>query len=126
MSIKKNNIEFLKPHFRYKDSRGTINGIFNNYKIEEVNVITSKANTLRGRHYHTKTIEILHVVKGELQLFFSSIKNTKKILKKINVKEGQTVTILPYQFHWSYNKKKAQWINFLTKRFNQKKPDIYN
>ena len=43
---------------------------------------------------------------------------------EILVKEGQTVIIRPYEYHWSFNKKKAQWMNFLTKRFKKRAPDI--
>lgn len=116
--------KLLKPYFLHKDKRGSILGIFNNYKIEEVNLITSKSNTIRGKHYHKKTQEILFIIKGELDLFFASLKNKDKITKKIHLKEGQGIIINPYEFHWSFNKKKAQWINFLTKKFNKKKPDI--
>lgn len=115
---------FITPHFKFKDKRGMITGIFNNYNIQESNIITSEAKTTRGNHYHKKTVEILHVLKGELDLYFANKKNPKKILKKLKIKKGQTVRIMPNQFHWSYNKNKSQWINFLTKKFNKKKPDI--
>lgn len=118
------NSTFISPYFKFKDKRGSIIGLFNNFKIQEVNFIESKAKTLRGKHFHKNTIEILHVVKGELQLFFSNKKNPNKILRKIKIKKGDTVKIMPNEFHWSYNKKKAEWLNFLTKKFDKKKPDI--
>lgn len=123
--IKKKKNFHIKPYFSFRDSRGLINGIFNSFKIEEANIITSKAKTIRGKHYHKKTIEILYVVQGCLQIYFSSVDSKEKILKKINLKTGQTIKILPYQFHWTYNKKKAQWINFLTKKFDKNRPDIH-
>tara|TARA_Y100000768_G_scaffold388882_1_gene388234 strand:+ start:606 stop:977 length:372 start_codon:yes stop_codon:yes gene_type:complete len=121
MRKKKN---FIKPYFKFEDKRGSIKGIFNNYKIEEVNLIKSNPNTIRGKHYHKNTQEILYVIKGELELYFANLKNKNKIKKKILVKEGQTVIIRPYEYHWSFNKKKAQWMNFLTKRFKKRAPDI--
>ena len=64
------------------------------------------------------------MIKGELELYFANLKNKNKIKKKILVKEGQTVIIRPYEYHWSFNKKKAQWMNFLTRRFKKRAPDI--
>lgn len=124
MSNKKKQSIFLKPYFRFKDKRGSINGIFNNFNIQEANLIISKPKTSRGKHYHKKTVELLHMIKGEMLLYFADKKKPDKILKKIKVKEGQTVKIMPNQFHWSYNEKKTIMMNFLTKKFNKKKPDI--
>ena len=59
-----------------------------------------------------------------MNLYFADKKKPDKILKKIKVKEGQTVKIMPNQFHWSYNEKKTIMMNFLTKKFDKKKPDI--
>jgi dTDP-4-dehydrorhamnose 3,5-epimerase-like enzyme len=124
MQNKKKQDLFLKPYFKFEDKRGSINGIFNNYNIQEANLIISKPKTSRGKHYHKKTIELLYIVKGEMMLYFGNKKKPDKILRKVKVKEGQTVKIMPNQFHWSYNEKKTIMINFLTKRFNKQKPDI--
>lgn len=124
MRNKINQKIFLKPYFKFEDKRGSINGIFNNFNIQEANLIISKPKTSRGKHYHKKTVELLHMIKGEMFLYFADKKKPDKILKKIKVKEGQTVKIMPNQFHWSYNEKKTIMMNFLTKKFDKKKPDI--
>lgn len=117
----------LKSYFYYKDKRGFIQGIFNSFKIEESNIIFSKSDKLvRGEHCHKKMTEILHVLDGRVILNVSDYKKKTEVIKRFKLKKGDTVVIYPGEYHWTTNSKNSRWINFLTKKFNQKKPDLLN
>lgn len=117
----------LKSYFLFKDKRGFIRGIFNSFKIEESNIIFSKSDKLkRGEHFHKKMIEILHVLDGNIVLHVSHFKKKTEVLKKFKLKKGDTVVIYPGEYHWTTNSKNSRWINFLTKKFDQTKPDLFN
>jgi len=117
----------LKNYFLFKDKRGYIQGIFNSFKIEESNIIFSKSDKLtRGEHCHKKMIEILHVLDGKVILHVSDYKKKTEVLKKFKLTKGDTVVIYPDEYHWTTNSKNSRWINFLTRKFDQKKPDLFN
>jgi len=122
MSIKTKKI---KQSFFYKDDRGYIFGVFNSFKVEESNIIYSKAKSIRGKHFHKKLFEILHVLDGNVILYISHYKTPDKIKKIIKLKQRDTVLISPYEFHWTVNNNNARWINFLTKKIDPKKPDLH-
>ena len=54
------------------------------------------------------------------------IKKKNEVIKTFKLKKGDTVVIHPGEYHWTTNSKNSRWINFLTKKFNQKKPDLLN
>ena len=49
-----------------------------------------------------------------------------RVLKKFKLTKGDTVVIYPDEYHWTTNSKNSRWINFLTRKFDQKKPDLFN
>lgn len=124
--MKKIKSHRLKKSFFFKDKRGYIQGIFNSFKIQEANIIFGK-NSLykRGEHYHKKMTEILHVLDGKLILYISDCKKKLIVLKKFSLTKGDTVVIYPKEYHWTTNSKKSRWINFLTKKFDPNKPDLF-
>lgn len=65
-------IEFLKPDFEFIDSRGSlVQLIREGYK--QVNVIHSKANVIRGQHFHKLNSELFYVVSGEFVLTVNEV-----------------------------------------------------
>lgn len=66
----------LKKNF--VDSRGFIQDILYKKKINHITLIASKKNSVRGNHYHKKTIQYTYVIKGSVEYFFKSLKSKKK------------------------------------------------
>ena len=116
---------FIRRHLDFQDSRGKLIGIFNDFDIEESNIVESSCQVTRGHHYHKDSIEILHVLDGELTLFCRGIDKDDSEASSYHLKKGDTVVIYPYEYHWSYNDSPSRWINFLTKRFSPDQPDIH-
>ena len=77
--MKKRNIykEVKKPLELYKDKRGIILDIFYKKKISHVAIISSKPNTVRGNHYHKKSVQHMLITKGSLVYWYKKKKFKK-------------------------------------------------
>ena len=54
-------IELVSKYFIHEDDRGRFEGLVNFGQWEEINIIKTKANTIRGNHYH-KDIKELFII----------------------------------------------------------------
>lgn len=57
----------LKPDFTFADGRGTLIQLVH-AGYAQVNVVTSKAGTLRGNHYHKRSTEAFYVISGAVDI----------------------------------------------------------
>ena len=73
-----------KKKIIYKDKRGEIIDIFVKNPKEHCTLVTFKKGSIRGNHYHKKTIQYTYVISGKLTLVSQkiNIKNNKPIGKK--------------------------------------------
>jgi dTDP-4-dehydrorhamnose 3,5-epimerase-like enzyme len=92
----------IKNKVNHKDKRGIISDLIENEKINAITYITFLKNTVRGNHYHKKTIQWNFVVSGKI-IFVSKINGKlKKIigkkndLVKINTEEHHAIKALNY------------------------------
>ena len=71
----------------FEDSRGKITDIISKEKIDFVTIITNKKGSVRGNHYHKKTIQYLYVLEGSILVAaqFEGKKLEKKILKEVDL-----------------------------------------
>lgn len=109
---------FVKPYFSFKDSRGSITGIFQRGHFEEINYVESKANIIRGNHYHRETDEIIHVLSGKMEVTLLQINGN--ILKEFSIKKGDTLYIRPNTAHRFRTQTNTKWINLLSKSMSTK------
>lgn len=58
-------IDLLKPAFR--DKRGAITDILTHVAVDAVTLITCKKGSVRGNHYHKKTVQYTYVVSGRME-----------------------------------------------------------
>jgi len=120
--------KFCLPYFEHNDDRGFIKGLINEGEWKEVNLIFSKAGTIRGGHYHKKTYEAFIILKGEVEIVLNKIENerlTEEVVKVL-VKEGDVFILDPFIYHTFYVLKDAQWINLLSEKINPENPDIHS
>ena len=57
-------IKFINSYFQNDDNRGNIYGIINQSNWQEINIISSRKGSVRGGHYHKKTIELFFIIEG--------------------------------------------------------------
>jgi len=97
------------PSFYSYDDRGFIRGIVqsNNIIWKEINYIESRADVVRGNHYHKVTLEGFYIISG-------------KILVTLNGKDfiaegGDSFYVEPGVVHAFTVLEDSRWINFLSK-----------
>ena len=98
MNLRNIRKKIKKPLQSFKDKRGSIIDIFYKKKIDHVAIIDSKPNTLRGNHYHKKTIQHMLITKGSLEYWYKPLKKNVRSKKKL-LKVGDLVSTPPYEVH---------------------------
>ena len=115
--------KLIQPFHEYLDERGKILGITNNNIWEESNFIFSRKGTIRGRHYHKETLELIFLIEGEIKIRLIDL--NKQTKKSVFLKENQILLIQKFVYHEFEIIKKSRWINLVTKKFDKEKPDIH-
>jgi mannose-6-phosphate isomerase-like protein (cupin superfamily) len=116
-------MKIIKPYKIFKDQRGTLVGIINDGKWEEINYLETEKNQTRGNHYHKNTEEMFYILDGTIKVIVKNIKTKKKQEK--TVKKGAIVLINPFELHTFISRTKCKWINVLSKKIEDSSPDIH-
>ena len=116
-------MKIIKPYKIFKDERGCLTGIIDQGKWKEINYFETASGQTRGNHYHKSTTELFYILEGKIDVIITNLKT--KSLKKFLIKEGSILLIEPYELHTFISKTKCRWINILSKKIDEKKPDIY-
>ena len=77
------------------DKRGFIVDILYNTKINHVALIKSNKKSIRGNHFHKKTIQYTYVLDGRLYYF----KKKGRSYQKKNLKKGDLIKTMPLEIH---------------------------
>ena len=111
----------IQPYLVREDGRGRLLGLMNEGIWEEFNFLETKAGQVRGNHFHRETREVFFIIEGEVEVVIK-IPGQPEI--GLNLHDGDLIRLEPgetHTFHWRSN---TRWINILSKRFDQKNPDI--
>lgn len=113
----------INPYFYFKDGRGSLLGIFQNRRFEELNYIESKKGSERGNHYHKKTKETFFIIEGKIKVRLVDMKTGLK--KEFIAEGGDIFMIRPNTAHTFYVLKDSKWINMLSKSMVEGSKDMY-
>jgi dTDP-4-dehydrorhamnose 3,5-epimerase len=105
-----------------EDSRGSLVE-FDSTNLEQVNILFSKKNTVRGNHYHTKLIELFYIIKGDLTLELTDVKSNE--FSSIEIKTGDYFEVLPFTNHTLKFNEDTQILVGYNEKFDPADPDIY-
>lgn len=94
-----NLIEVKTIKSAFEDERGSISDILIGEKIEHVGIIFSKANTVRGSHYHKISTQHNYILKGKMEFTIKDANDANAEKQKIIVNEGDYVKIPPNVIH---------------------------
>ena len=90
----------ISTKINHRDKRGVIRDLIEKEKISSITYITFSKNSIRGNHFHKKTIQWNFIISGEV-LFVSKIngkikkiKGFKNDLVKIETKEHHAIKAL--------------------------------
>jgi len=107
-------LNLLKPEIEHKDNRRSLTQLLT-ANIKQVNVYEANHGVELGNHFHKQTIEYFYIVRGSLEY------NNKVILKKGDIfypdlGEMHVLKVIS---------DKATFMTFLTKPYDNERPDIY-
>ena len=112
----------LSPYFASQDERGGFVGITQEHWAE-INFIETKAQQVRGGHYHKETRELFFVISGKIDVVIEDLKSGKQL--EMSVGKGDVFVIEPYELHTFYVRTDAEWINMLSQPLDQENPDFH-
>lgn len=96
-------------------------------EIEEVYVLYSEKGTVRGNHYHKKTIEYFTVLSGEALMVLGDINKNIIESKKLKADDNQTLRVEPYIVHAIKNESEEPLIVLAVslREYNEADTDTY-
>jgi dTDP-4-dehydrorhamnose 3,5-epimerase-like enzyme len=121
-------IKIIDPYFIFKDDRGFLKGMINFGEWQEINLVYSKSNIIRGNHYHKETEEIFIILEGKIKVTLYKIYNdtVDKNSKKEYIFEKEQVFLIEKNvLHIFEVLEDAKWINVLSKKTNPENPDFH-
>ncbi len=116
-------IDFINSYFNHQDEKGSIVGLVNFGQWEELNIIESLKDAVRGGHYHLKTSELFIILEGRIEVCLENINQSKT--KIVEVKKGDVFLIKPRIIHTFTILENSRWINCLSKKIDPKNKDFY-
>ena len=116
-------MKILEPYKTNMSNRGLFFGIVNSGDWEEVNYIETKANQVRGNHFHKEATELFFIIEGEIDI---KVTNTSgETIKEFTAKKGSIFLIEPLEVHTFTCKSDCKWINVMSKRMDDNLLDIH-
>ena len=116
-------VEFLEKYVIHEDSRGGFLGIINKYTWGELNYIHTRAGVERGNHYHRYTKELFYILSGEIEVHVKNIVTHEE--HQFRAKPHMVFIIDPYVVHTFTTIEDSTWLNMLSHRIDEEKPDFY-
>ena len=116
-------VEFLEKYVIHEDQRGGFLGIINKYTWGEVNYIHTRAGVERGNHYHRYTKELFYILSGEIQIDVRNIVTNEE--HHFRAKPHMAFIIDPYVVHTFTTIEDSTWLNMLSHRMDEERPDFY-
>lgn len=89
-------MEKVKPKISFQDKRGCIIDLIAKEKINAVTLITFRKGTVRGNHYHKKTIQWNYILSGRIK-FLSQMPH--KGIVEMMAKKGDFIVTSPRERH---------------------------
>ena len=116
----------------YEDSRGTLKKVLmesqlNSGSIEEVYLLYTSKGSVRGNHYHKKTLEYFAIVSGKASIVLKDLSSDNIQLLKISAEDNKIIKIPPEVIHAFKNEHDEPLIILAisTKEYNKLDTDTY-
>ena len=91
--------------------------------FRQVNILASKAGTVRGRHYHKKLQEKFFIIQGSVDV---TIRNQSgKVVSQFSCGPNDQFMVKPYKEHTLTFLEDTIILSFYSEVFDQNDPDIH-
>lgn len=119
-------IKFIDNYFKHQDERGEITGLINKGSWEEINLISSLEDEVRGKHYHEFTNELFIILEGRILITLQRVVCGKieGDIQEFMVKSGDVFIISKMVYHSFKVLEKSTWINVLDKKMDDFQKDL--
>ena len=87
-----------RPEPAFTDERGAITNVLDT-SIRHVAVITSRAGSVRGNHYHPEDVQYIYLVSGRFESCAKDVKNPHGEVQRQMVEAGGLVHTPPMVVH---------------------------
>lgn len=85
-----------KINITHEDDRGPITDIVEQHEFNGATLIESKKGSIRGNHYHKKTVQQIYVLHGKMK---SKAKKINEHLVEVIVEAGHLISHEVYEAH---------------------------
>lgn len=116
-------MKILNPEIAVSDERGFLKEISKGFQWKQLNHTSTKKGSIRGNHYHKKTLELFYILKGKIELNVKDLKTNEESVH--HLQKGSCFIIEPYEIHTLKYLTDVETIVLLSEIFNQEDPDIY-
>ena len=114
--------DLIAPYFYFSDDRGRLVGVTQGRKWEEVNYVESAQGSVRGNHYHRRTVEGFYIIGGSIKVSLLDVTSNSK--REFRVGAGDFFVVQPNVLHTFEVLEDAKWINMLSRAMNEQRKDI--
>lgn len=114
---------FVDAKIFHQDERGFIYSVIHSGEWREINYVESQKGSVRGGHYHKKTLECFFVIKGAIDVGIENIKSGKS--ERFTVKARSVFVVEPFEIHKFKILEDSAWINILSMPMDDKDKDMY-
>ena len=83
--------------FQHKDERGVLTQLIHG-GYQQVNVVESKRGSIRGAHFHKRTVEAFYLISGSVEVEFQKMDRKEKVA----FKKGDFFEVVPFVLHNMY------------------------
>ncbi|MDF2533812.1 MAG: dTDP-4-dehydrorhamnose 3,5 epimerase [Clostridia bacterium] len=96
-------------------------------EIEEIYVLYSNKNTVRGNHFHQRAIEFFTVLSGEAIMAFSDIDKKNMKIVRMKASDNQIIKVYPNTVHAIKNESEVPLIVLAVslKEYNPQDTDTF-
>lgn len=113
----------LSYYFQCSDERGIFKGIINSGQWQEVNLVHTQANQLRGGHYHRQTTEVIFLLSGSASVELKEVDSPNQRSSLI-LAPGQGLQIQPRIAHWFQYHEDSIHIQLLNQKYDPSLQDL--
>lgn len=105
-----------------KDERGFLKELITG-NWEQINLLFTKKDTMRGNHYHKTTVEFFYLIEGKVNFIVKDIKLNQRV--NFEATNGDLI-IIPILHHHILNFfEDTTMISGYTQKFNSHNPDLF-
>ena len=116
-------MEVRKVQNIIQDNRGSIVEVTSSGDWKQLNILTRKAGTLGGGHYHRLTSEFFYVLKGQVEVKTISLK--KDEIHNHIFYRGDCFLISPWEQHYMKFHKETILITLYSITYDKHNPDTF-